>query len=101
VTSYSFRVYVAGQTERTQAAIVNLRFLCDLRAPGRYEVEIIDILESPDLAERAGIFVAPTIERVTPLPRRRVFGDLSDHARTVMALGLPDLARAGEGGEAP
>jgi len=89
VTTYSFRLYVAGQTERSQAAEANLRVLCESRLPGSYELEVIDATEQPGLAEEQRILATPTVLRLTPLPQRRVIGDLSDHQRAAYALGLP------------
>lgn len=91
MNSYLFRVYVAGQTERTQTALANMRALCEARLPGRYELEVIDTMERPDLAAGDAILIAPTVIRVTPWPQCRVYGDLSDHERTVAALGLPGV----------
>lgn len=89
VTIYSFRLYVAGNTERSQAAEVNLRFLCEAHLSGMYEVEVIDAVERPELAEEGRILATPTVVRLTPPPQRRVIGDLSDHGRAAIALGLP------------
>jgi circadian clock protein KaiB len=90
MTDYSFRLYVAGQTARSQAAISNLRFLCESRLPSRYVIEVIDAVERPDLAEQARILATPTVIRLEPLPQLRVIGDLSDHGRAAAVLGLPD-----------
>jgi circadian clock protein KaiB len=89
VTTYSFRLYVTGDTERSQTAELNLRFLCDSRVSGSYEVEVVDASEHPDLAEDGRILATPTVVRLAPLPQRRVIGDLSDHGRAAVALGLP------------
>ena len=89
MTTYSFRLYVAGQTERSQAAEANRRVLCESRLPGSYELEVIDATEQPGLAEEQRILATPTVLRLTPLPQRRVIGDLSDHQRAAYALGLP------------
>ena len=80
---------MAGQTERSQAAEANLRVLCESRLPGSYELEVIDATEQPGLAEEQRILATPTVLRLTPLPQRRVIGDLSDHQRAAYALGLP------------
>jgi circadian clock protein KaiB len=99
VTAYSFRLYVTGQTERSQAAEANLRSLCDSRLPGSYELEVIDTAEHPGLAEEQRILATPTVLRLAPLPQRRVIGDLSDHQRAAYALGLPErpvLTRQGD-----
>ena len=87
---YSFRLYVAGQTERSQAAEANLRALCDSRLSGRYELEVVDAAEQPGLAEEQRILATPTVIRLAPLPQRRVIGDLSDHHHAAYALGLPE-----------
>jgi circadian clock protein KaiB len=89
MADYSFRLYVAGQTARSQAAVSNLRFLCESHLPSRYEIEIVDAVERPDLAEEARILATPTVVRVEPLPQLRVIGDLSDHGRAAAVLGLP------------
>jgi circadian clock protein KaiB len=88
--AFSFRLYVAGQTERSHAALANLRILCESRLSSHYEVEIIDATERPDLAEDERILATPTVVRLAPLPQRRVIGDLSDHDRAAAALGLSD-----------
>ena len=89
--AYSFRLYVAGQTARSQAAEANLRALCESRLPGGYELEVVDATEQPGLAEQERILATPTVVRLAPLPKRRVIGDLSDHQRAAYALGLPEL----------
>jgi circadian clock protein KaiB len=99
VTAYVFRLYVAGPTERTEAAVRDLHQLCESTLPGHYEIEIIDVVERPDLAEREGILIAPTVVRLAPPPSRWAFGDLSDRERTAVALGLPVMEGSGKGGE--
>lgn len=99
MTVYAFRLYVAGQTEKSQAAEANLRALCESRLPGGYELEVVDAVEQPGLAEEDRILATPIVVRLAPLPQRRVIGDLSDHQRAAYALGLPerpDLARQGD-----
>ncbi|HUK73357.1 MAG TPA: circadian clock KaiB family protein [Streptosporangiaceae bacterium] len=89
---YSFRLYVAGQTERSLTAQSNLRGLCESRLQDRYELEIVDATEQPGMAEEQRILATPTVVRLAPLPQQRVIGDLSDHRRAAYALGLPDVA---------
>jgi circadian clock protein KaiB len=86
---YSFRLYVAGQTERSQAAEANLRAICDNHLGGRYDLEVVDAVDRPDLAEAERILATPTVIRLAPLPQRRVIGDLSDHRRAAAALAIP------------
>jgi circadian clock protein KaiB len=93
--TYSFQLYVAEQTERSQVALINLRYLCESHLRGRYELEVIDVVDRPDRAEHARILATPTVIRIAPFPTRRVIGDLSDHARAAAALGLPGGIAAG------
>ena len=93
MSSFVFRLYVAGQTERSQAAEANLRALCESRLPGGYELEVIDAAEQPARAEEQRILATPTVVRLAPLPQRRVIGDLSDERRAASALGLPKVAQ--------
>jgi circadian clock protein KaiB len=88
MADYSFRLYVAGRTARSQAAESNLRLLCEARL-AHHAIEIIDVAERPDQAEEARILATPTVIRVTPAPQLRVVGDLSDHDRAAAVLGLP------------
>ena len=90
MTTYSFRLYVVGQGERSLTAEANLRALCDARLPSGYEIDIIDATECPDMAEEQRILATPTVVRTAPLPQRRVIGDLADRRRAGYALGLPD-----------
>lgn len=85
---FVLRLFVAGQSERSQTAEANLRALCDDHLAGRYQLEVIDIVQRPDMAEVDSILAAPTVVRVAPLPARRVVGDLSDLHRTAAALGI-------------
>lgn len=100
MATYSFRLYVAGQTRRSLAAVANLRALCDAYLPGCHEIEVIDATERPDLAEEERILAIPTVIRTKPLPTLRVIGDLSDQARAAALLGIPEVDRSSPGGQA-
>jgi circadian clock protein KaiB len=89
MVEYSFRLYIGGRTARSQAAVANLRHLCESHLPSRYEIEVVDTVERPDLAEEARILATPTVVRVEPRPQLRVIGDLSDAGRAAAVLGLP------------
>ncbi|MEB3369885.1 circadian clock KaiB family protein [Saccharopolyspora mangrovi] len=91
---------MVGQTERSQAAWTNLRSVCERRVPGRYEIEVVDAAERPDLAGELRILATPTVVRLAPLPQRRVIGDLSDEYRMTTALGLPETDGHSSGGGA-
>jgi circadian clock protein KaiB len=90
MSSYSFKLYVTGETARSREAVTNLRALCEARVAGLYELEIVDVVERPDLAEDDRIIATPTVIKLAPLPRRRVIGDLSDSSLAASALDLPD-----------
>ena len=69
---YILKLYVTGQTPRAERAIANLRRLCEHEFAGRYEIEVIDVLEHPELAEQERILATPTLVRFLPPPLRRV-----------------------------
>jgi circadian clock protein KaiB len=98
VADYSFRLYVTGDTTLSQEAETNLRALCKDRLDGRHEIEIVDVLERPDVAEEELVIATPTVVRLAPPPRLRVIGDLSDRELAADAFGLPrpDDSRQGE-----
>jgi circadian clock protein KaiB len=96
MTDYSFRLYVAGRTARSRAAESHLRHVCEANVPGRYVIEVIDAAERPGLAEDARVLATPTVVRLRPRPQQRIVGDLSDHDRAAVALGLPCGAPAEE-----
>src|SRR5215467_9145948 len=75
------RLYVAGQTSRSITALANLRQVCEERAAGKYEIEVIDLLKKPQLARGDQIFAVPTLVRRLPVPIRKIIGDLSDKER--------------------
>ncbi|MCS6870193.1 MAG: circadian clock KaiB family protein [Anaerolineae bacterium] len=97
---YVLKLYVAGQTARTERAIYNLYNLCNQHLAGNYEITVIDILEHPHLAEEEQILATPTLVRESPLPRRRLVGDLSDAERVLEALDLTSPSKHAEENEA-
>lgn len=82
------RLYVAGETPRSLAAINNLKRICDEHLAGRYSVEVIDLLENPQLARNDQILAIPTLVRKLPSPVRKVIGDLSKTERVLVGLDL-------------
>lgn len=82
------RLYVAGQSPKSLAAIANLKRLCDGRAPADCIVEVVDLTLNPELARGDQILAIPTLVRRSPLPVRKVIGDLSDHNRVMVGLEL-------------
>ena len=84
------RLYVAGQTPRSQAAISNLRRICEEHAEIPYRVEVIDLAKNPALARDHQILAIPTLVRSLPVPIRKIIGDLSDTDRVVVGLDIRD-----------
>ena len=82
------RLYVAGESEKSVEAFANLRRLCESHLPGRYEIEVIDLLEHPHLARGDDILAIPTLVRRLPGPLRKIIGDLSDTERVLVGLQL-------------
>ncbi len=85
---FRLRLFVAGTTPRSLRTIARLRRLCDRHMNGRADVEVIDIYQQPELAERDQVVAAPTLVKLQPLPVRRIIGDLSDEGRVLRGLGL-------------
>src|SRR5688572_28495795 len=80
---YHMRLYVAGRSQKSLAAQVNLRRICEEHLQGRYEVEVIDLLAQPELASKDQIIALPTLVRRLPEPLRRIIGDLSNSERVL------------------
>ncbi len=85
---YLFTLYVAGVRPRSQRAIENVRRLCEQHLPGRYELQIIDIYQQPELAEVAQVIAAPTLVKKIPLPIQRLIGDLTREGSLLVSLGI-------------
>jgi circadian clock protein KaiB len=85
---WELRLYVAGQTPKSLAAMNNLRRVLDEHVPGEYKVEIVDLLANPRLAKEDQIVAIPTLVRKLPNPVRKIIGDLSDTERTLVGLQL-------------
>ena len=85
---YLLRLYVTGTTPRSAKAIRNIRAVCEEKLHGRYDLEVIDIYQKPELVGPAQIVVAPTLVKRLPLPVRRLIGDLSNTERVLAGLDL-------------
>jgi circadian clock protein KaiB len=85
---FRLRLYVAGQTPKSLAAFSNLRTICETHLAGRYEIEVIDLLEHPQLARGDEIIAVPTLVRKLPEPIKKLIGDLSDTERVLVGLQL-------------
>jgi circadian clock protein KaiB len=79
-------LYVAGQTPKSIVALANLRRICDEHMSGQYRIEVIDLMENPQLARRDQIVAIPTLIRELPSPLKRIIGDLSNTERVLIGL---------------
>ena len=85
---WDLRLYVAGQTAKSVAALNNLKRICEEHMKGRYHIEIIDLLKQPQLARGDQIVAVPTLVRKLPEPVRKIIGDLSNEERVLVGLDL-------------
>ncbi len=88
IGEYALRLYVAGQTPKSLAAIANLRQICEDHLAGRYTIEVIDLLVTPQLAAGDQIVAVPTLVRRLPQPLKRIIGNLSDTERVIVGLDI-------------
>ena len=86
--TYVLRLYVAGQTPNSVQAIANLKKICAEHLAGRYQLQVVDLLEKPQLARGDQILAIPTLVRRLPLPVRRIIGNLSNTERVLVGLDL-------------
>jgi circadian clock protein KaiB len=86
LSTYILKLYVTGASSRAATAIANLRQICDEELDGKYQLDIIDVLEHPELAESDRILATPTLIKQLPPPLRRVIGDLSDRGKVLIGL---------------
>ena len=85
---WTLRLYVAGQTPRSLAALTNLKRICEEYLPKRYSIEVVDLVENPQLARGDQILALPTLVRKLPVPTRKIIGDLSNTERVLTGLDL-------------
>jgi circadian clock protein KaiB len=85
---WNLRLYIAGETSRSVAALSNLKKVCEQHLAGKYKVEVIDLIKSPQLAAGDQIVAVPTLVRSLPPPLKRLIGDLSSAERVLVGLDL-------------
>lgn len=88
---WKLRLYVAGQTPKSIRAFANLKALCEGHLKGRYQIEVIDLMEHPQLARGDQIIAIPTLVRKLPQPVRKIIGDLSSTMRVLVGLDLQQV----------
>jgi circadian clock protein KaiB len=89
--TYNLRLYVAGQTPKSIAAIANLKKICEQHLSGRYDIEVIDLMKNPALAQRHQIVAIPTLIRQLPEPLKRIIGDLSNSEKVLVGLNIQPM----------
>ena len=95
VPEWQLRLYVAGQTAKSVAALANLKRLCETHLAGKYEIEVIDLREQPQLAAGDQILALPTLVRRLPEPIKKIIGDLSNEERVLVGLDLRSAIGSG------
>ena len=93
--TWELRLYVAGQTPKCISAVQNLKRYCETHLKGKYKIEVIDLLEQPQLAEGDQIFAIPTLVRKMPQPIRKIIGDLSNEEKVLVGLNIRPINVAG------
>jgi circadian clock protein KaiB len=88
LATYVLRLYVAGQTPKSMVAFANLKNICEEHLAGRYQIQVVDLLENPQLARGDQILAIPTLVRRLPVPVRKIIGDLSNTERVLIGLDL-------------
>lgn len=88
--TYVFRLYVAGNSTRSNLAISNVKKICEQYLAGRYELEVIDVYQQPGETKRADVIALPTLIKELPFPRKRFVGNMSNAERIVVGLKLED-----------
>ena len=92
---WELRLYVAGQTPKSMTALANLKKYCEQYMEGRYQLEVIDLLQNPQLAEGDQILAIPTLVRKVPVPIRKIIGDLSNEERVLVGLDIRPVGGKG------
>jgi circadian clock protein KaiB len=91
--NYFLRLYVAGTNSQSVKAIANLKQICIASLDGCYDLQVVDIYQQPELAKRDQIIAVPTLIKFTPLPLRRLIGDMSDVNKVLKGLGISTVNR--------
>lgn len=88
---FKFTLYVAADAQNSTQARVNLAAFCRAHLPGRHEIEVVDVFRDPKRARADGIFMTPTLVRLTPAPMKRIVGNLSQTEVLLQAFGLDEM----------
>ena len=85
---WKLRLYIAGQTPRAMTAFANLQRICEEHLKGKYQIEIVDLMENPQLAKGDQILAVPTLVRKLPEPLKKIIGDLSNTEKVLVGLDI-------------
>lgn len=85
---YELRLYIAGKTQKSITALNNLKKYCEEHLEGQYSIQVIDLLEQPQLAEGDQILAIPTLVKKVPEPVRKIIGDLSNEEKVLVGLDI-------------
>jgi len=96
---YVLRLFISGKTPRSQEALKNIKRICEEELKGRYDLEVIDVYQQPELAKEKQILAAPTLIRELPLPLRKLVGDMSNKEKVVVGLEITSKRTKKEGGK--
>lgn len=88
-TSYRLSLFITGASPNSVRAINNIKSICEEYLAGDYDLEIIDVYQIPEIAQREQIIAVPTLIKKGPAPERRLVGDMSDTAKVLRGLGIP------------
>ncbi|MES2892657.1 MAG: circadian clock KaiB family protein [Bacteroidota bacterium] len=91
---WELRLYVAGNTAKSSAALTNLKKYCEEHLQGKYVIEVIDLLKQPQLAEGDQILAIPTLVKKVPEPIRKIIGDLSNEAKVLVGLNIRPVKKS-------
>lgn len=92
------RLYVAGQTPKSVAAFANLKRICETHLKGQYQIEVVDLLVNPKLAQGDQIIAVPTLVRQLPPPVKKIIGDLANEERVLVGIDVRPAAATSTGG---
>ena len=90
---WELRLYIAGQSRKSLQAVINLKQICEVHLPGRYSIEVVDLVQHPNLARADQILAIPTLVRKLPAPMRKIIGDLSNREKVLVGLDVEPEAR--------
>jgi circadian clock protein KaiB len=93
VPKWELRLYVAGNTLKSATALTNLKKYCEEHLKGQYKIEVVDLLEHPQLAAGDQIFAIPTLVRKVPVPIRKIIGDLSNEEKVLVGLNIRPVTK--------